>query len=138
MGKQFLVLSFIFALGFIFTNCEEEKPEPLPFEEEKIIGILIDVHLAEAAIQSLGKVMKDSMSSVYYDQICTIHDISRPEFDSLLIMLRDRPDDLKNLYEKMLERIEIMEKEFEAKKEEDTPGIDSTDLIKLNSQNINK
>ncbi len=137
MPKQIFILSFLFIIALSFVGCKEEKPEPLPFEEEKIIAILLDVHLAEAAIQSLGKVMKDSMSSVYYDQICIIHDIKRGEFDSLLETLRTRPDDLKNLYQKMLERIEIKEKELEVKEKESKPGVDSTDMIELNSKNIN-
>ncbi len=132
--KHLKFIPFFSLFLFSILSCKEEAPPPLPFEEEKIISVLSDVHLAEAAIQSLGKAIKDSMSQVYYDQIYEIHGIQKQDFEQLMEMLRNRPGDLKRIYGKMMERFEIREKEVNAKKQNSTSEADSTDLIKMHTE----
>lgn len=118
--------------GLFLLGCQQEKEEdPLPYEDEKIISILMDVHLAEAALQSLGKVMKDSMTGVYYDQIYTIHKISKADFEKMMALLRNSPKNLNRIYGQLMERVEIEEKETEARIEGEKNDKDSTDVIKI-------
>ena len=120
--------------GILFFGCQQEKEDPLPYEDEKIISILLDVHLAEAALQSLGKVMKDSMTDVYYDQIYTIHHISKADFQKMMELLRNSPKNLNRIYGQLMERVEIEEKEIEARIETKRRDKDSTDLIKIHEE----
>lgn len=119
----------------IITSCTEKKvEEPLPFEDEKIIDILIDIHISEAAMQTLGKVVRDSMKEEYMNQVAEIHEIERPQLEELLAELRNRPADLKRVYDGMLEEIEIKEKELKAKTEK--TKTDTTDIIQINEQKL--
>lgn len=127
ISRLVLMSSLIFTLSF----CGKEPPAPLPFEDEKIVEILVDVHFAEAAMQSLGRVVKDSMKQVYFDQIAQIHQVDRNQIDTLLFQLRNRPLDMKRLYESMMEKIEVQEKEINTKPDPQRPPEDSTDIIQL-------
>lgn len=120
--------------GLFLLGCQQEKVAPLPFEDEKIISILMDVHLAEASLQSLGKVMKDSMTDVYYNQIYTIHKISKADFEKMIDLLRNSPEDLNRIYGKLMERVEIEEKETEARIVGEKSDKDSTDLMKIHEK----
>lgn len=111
-----------------FTGCQTEKKEPLPFDDEKILSILHDVHIAEAALQSLGRVARDTVSEKYYNQICEIQKIERQEFDNLMIMLRNRPRDLNRLYNTLFERMEIRDKEIKASQKKEKAG-EEEDII---------
>ena len=71
---RYRFLSLIFFVIFFFS-CGP-KPTVLPIEKESLIPVLVDVHIAEAAVQSLRKQEKDSVIQVYYDQIFEIHNIS--------------------------------------------------------------
>ncbi len=123
-------------LAVVFSCDPKEIEEPLPFSDEKIIDILIDVHISEAAMQTLGRVVKDSMKEVYMDQISEIHDVERQQLDEVLEELRNRPADLKRLYSGMLEEIEIKEKEMKAKVEKPDTTRDTTDIIEVNEQKL--
>jgi len=90
---------------FIAVSCEEEQA-PLPLSEDTLIPVLIDIHVAEAALQNLRGNTKDSMANVYYDQICTIHKVDRALLDTTLSMLRNRPEQMQDIYVKAMEEID--------------------------------
>jgi hypothetical protein len=97
-----LLISLIFLLG-----CKSETIE-LPIPEEELLPILIDVHLAEAALQNLRGDTKDSMANLYYEQICTIHQVNRKMLDSSITFLRSEPIILEKLYTKAMEEADKM------------------------------
>lgn len=109
---------FILVAIFIAVGCEE-APTPLPLSEEELIPVLIDIHVAEAALQNLRGETKDSMANVYYDQICTIHRVDRALLDSTLNMLRNRPEQMQEIYVKAMEEIDrrTVENKAESEKE---------------------
>ncbi len=92
-------------LNLFFCGCEtpEEKPR---IPEEQLINVLADVHIAEAALQALRGQTKDSMSQAYYQQIYTIHGLDSVEMQQTLEALRKKPEEMKALYDKVMERVE--------------------------------
>ena len=74
-------------------------------DDDKMIAVLTDIHVAEAAAQSLRREQKDSILSLYYEQVFYIHQISREEFERTMLVLRGDPDHLENLYNKILEEL---------------------------------
>lgn len=74
--------------------------------EEKLINILADIHITEAAVQSLRGGTKDSMSQTYYQQIYTIHQTDSVEVQQTLDAMREKPEEMKILYDKVMERVE--------------------------------
>lgn len=138
MSKHGLYMVMVLLISIALSYCTQKPDPPLPFDDDKIINILIDVHLAEAAMQSLGKKTKDSIKYVYYEQISQIHGIKSEDLDALLSQLRNQPNDMKRLYEEMMQRIEVMEKESEAKIDQDKKGVDTTDIIQIKEEELNQ
>ena len=94
-------------LGFLLCTlfaCQKAAPDLL-IPEEKLIAILADTHLAEAAIQNLFKEVKDSMGEVYYQQICEIHEVSKADFEQTMSQLREDPLRLEQLYRQVMEKL---------------------------------
>ena len=85
-------------------GCEEKVTLPIP--APKLIDILADVHLAEAAAQSLPVKVKDTTLAKFYNQIYEIHEVSEADFDSSMVLLKSRPKSLKLVYEKVIETID--------------------------------
>lgn len=99
---KLIFLSILFVISFSYCKNDENG---LLIPEEKMIAILADIHLAEAALKSIKKHKKDSLGSMYYEQIFTIHNISRDSFENDLHILRSTPDKLEKIYSKVLEQL---------------------------------
>jgi len=85
-------------------GCEKEKPLPVP--PEKMVGVLVDVHLAEAAVQHLTGIKKDTTIRKYYRQIYQIHGITESDFDSTLNLIHHDPELLRDIYKAVTDTIE--------------------------------
>ena len=103
MRIKCLILAFI-STSIIF-GCQKEDAK-LQIEEEKLIKILTDLHISEAAILSLNQKVKDSMSTVYHKQIFEIHGIEDSIFYKDLEVLRTNSEELKLIYQKVLTEVE--------------------------------
>ena len=98
----------LFTSLVLFAGCRKE-PVALPVPKDKLVGVLVDVHLAEASIQDLIGQEKDSVADLYYEKIFELHGINRIDFDSTMAILRNDPWRSKVIYEEVLE--ELSEKE---------------------------
>jgi hypothetical protein len=111
-------LWLILLLLCMFACKEEERPLPLP--EEDLIPVLIDIHIAEAALQNLRGDTRDSMANIYYSQISTIHDVERSVIDTCLEIMRAQPIMLEKIYNAGMDtinRLSVEQKGDEPKKE---------------------
>lgn len=98
---------YLICLLFLL-NCQSAE-EPLPLSNEKLVRILADIHLAEAALQGLVGTTKDSFAQIYYNQVYTIHDTdSQLVNESLRILQRD-PIRLEKVYEAVLDTLKKLE-----------------------------
>lgn len=88
----------------VLWGCTSKNPDP-PIQEKDLIPLLEDVHLAEAALQNVRGPMKDSLSTLYYKEICTIHRINKTTLDTTLAMLRRDPERMTRLYTQVIERV---------------------------------
>ncbi|NBC08102.1 MAG: DUF4296 domain-containing protein [Bacteroidetes bacterium] len=95
----------IFLLATLIMACQEET-QPLPLDEAQLIEVLADVHIAEAAGQQLRGATKDSVMQVYYAQVCSIHQVDQAAFVQSMEQLRNEPERLQNIYDKVTEAIE--------------------------------
>ncbi len=119
MHKRIGFLSiFIF---FLLESCTQKTVEPFnpPISEDKMINVLIDVHLAEAALQTLPRIYKDSMATVLYGQIYKFNEIKEEDLYEALDAYDSYPHRLKNLYEKVIDEINIREAKLNKKIDRD-------------------
>lgn len=99
---------FLFLIAFV-SACQTE-PE-LPLQDEKLVEVLADAHVAEAAVQSLPASRRDSLVKVYYEQIFEIHQVSRSDFEKSLKMLEYNPAKMLEIYEHVTEHLNRVELE---------------------------
>ena len=66
----------------------------------------MDVHLAEVALQQVGKLNRDSMQEVYFEQIFTIHGVQKEDFEGTIEMMRRDPVLLREIYEEVHQKME--------------------------------
>ena len=67
--------SFLFLVTVMAISCGKKKHD-LPISEKDLVYMMVDVHVAEAAIQDLYGATRDSMGQVYYQQIWDTYDIN--------------------------------------------------------------
>ncbi|MBK7474525.1 MAG: DUF4296 domain-containing protein [Haliscomenobacter sp.] len=104
---SFRVLRGIFLPVLLFSGmaCVKKQTEP-SMPRDKMVKLLVDVHLAEAALQNVFGAAKDSLAEVYYKDICAIHRLNRQQLDKVLAELRQNPLVMSETYREVIQRIE--------------------------------
>lgn len=105
-------LAFVLLIHLSLASCGQDKMS-WAIDEQVLLEVIIDVHVAEAAVQSLRGATKDSVINAYYDQIFEIHGVNRAEFETTMEMLRNDPKHLEALYSKAMIEIERQDVEEE-------------------------
>lgn len=90
----------------LFGSACGSEPEGLQIPEEKLVKVLADIHIAEAAAQQLRGQTKDSVLQVYYQQVCEMHGLEKATLEKTMEGLRRQPERLQALYERTMERME--------------------------------
>ncbi len=112
-GSAVLLLSLLLsALWPGLCGCQlgpKEKAAALPLSEDKLVEVLVDVHLAEVAGQNLIGPQRDSLEALYYRQIFAIHQVDSAEFFHALALLQKEPEQLREIYDRVIERLGKME-----------------------------
>ena len=106
-------------------SCSKPTEQNLAIPKEELKKVLMDVHIAEAVLQPLSEKQKDSLRTVYYDQIYKIHDINPQAYENALKQLKSDPRTMRFLYEDLLEDIEKL-KATQLKKDESADEKEST------------
>ncbi len=81
MNKLTLIFCIIFTM-----SCARETPK-LPVENAKMIDIVAELKMVEAAVESESEKMRDSITRRYADQILTHHGVSQADFDTSLALI---------------------------------------------------
>ncbi len=103
------------------------KPEvELPIEEEKLKEILIDIHVAEAAMQPMVGLKKDSLRELYFEQIFHIHEIHRVDFEATMAILEKEPKRMKSIYKELTEEVKQKKLDFRKSREMDKKKTNSS------------
>ncbi len=100
-----------FLLIVVCAIACKRGPE-LPIGDEKLVKVLADAHVAEAAVQNLSGLYKDSVKREYYNQIYEMHRISESDLRLALDILSNHPDKMEKLYRNVEKR--LMEQEEKA------------------------
>jgi len=110
----------ILLLVLLLAACSKSEAPQLSLTEEKMLDILVDVHIAESSIQNIYGSEKDSLINLYYQQIYKIHDITEATFNENMKLIRRNPPYVEKLYKIIVDRLSDLEKE--KKKEEESKG----------------
>jgi len=103
--------SIVFGLLFLLTmSCKEKQEASFTLSEEKMIDVLVDIHLAEAATYNALGSVKDSLLKVYYAQVYQIHEVNKEEIDENLDILMNNPRLADAIYKKVTDKLSEKEK----------------------------
>lgn len=118
MKKGLIILLAIFA----FYACSKppvKKPENL-LGEDKMIGILVDVHIADAAFNSRrhrdSLVMKSNPANFYYAALQK-HNVQDSIFEKSLVYYASQPRRFEKMYRQILNRLTELETTYSGRKE---------------------
>lgn len=105
MNSNFLKkISFILAL-FALSACHSDRNN-LPIPKEKLLPVLIDIHMVEAVVDNDSQVMKDSLTTLYYPQIFEKHGVTAKDFDSTVKFMNERPQLMHSIYDDVMKEIQ--------------------------------
>jgi len=105
MSKIFNYLNFTLIIGVLTAlGCQQDEVNYV-LEEEMMIKILVDMHIAEAAALQGDVSQRDSLRTIYYDQIFEIHEISKKTYEEDMELLKRDAKRLTNTYDKVIEQL---------------------------------
>lgn len=86
------IFVFLFIVGLV--GCQNSNSK-MSFSEEKMIDILVDIHVAEGALTVIPKDSIELKRAQYMHKIAQIHKTSIPEIEKNLAKLQKKVDRLK-------------------------------------------
>lgn len=89
--KSFVNLGFALISMFFLASCTEKLPSPI-IPDERTTQIMVDLAVAEAAVQPLNGYQKDSLMMVYFSQVFEIHGVTKAQYEeNMKILSQDLP-----------------------------------------------
>ncbi len=100
-------LKSIFFIGLCLLGfaCGGGKEAP-EIPESKLVPLLVDVHIAEVAIQDAPTTAKDSVAELWYGYVFKQHGVEQEAFEQTMRALRKDPKRIGKLYEKVQEEMD--------------------------------
>jgi len=111
MHLRMLVL-FGLPILFVFSACLGNKAAAPTIPEDKMVRIMADLSIAEAATAQMNGYAKDSLTKVFYNQVFEMHQVQADQYEQ---NLRLYANDLPTM-ERIVQRVEAT---FETEKKAD-------------------
>ena len=122
---RFYFLILILTSIFLMPACSNEAPintadfdYTAPIEREKMIDIMIDIHLAEALANNT-KLKREGVElkeiGEYYKDIFKVYQIDQEKFTMAFEYYTQRPNDFDLMYEELIDKMSKMQAEIVAK-----------------------
>ena len=100
---------YLFILLGLFAACAKNKEQSLTTPEDKMVSLLADAHILEAALQDVPHKKKDSVKVAFYKQFFTIHKITKEEFVKNIEIMDEQAEMLSRIYSKVMEELSKLE-----------------------------
>jgi|GEM_PF-1934896 hypothetical protein len=110
---------YLILLLFVLMACKSDKPGDLIFNEDKLIDLMIDIQLAKAAVYKYPVEERDSINDVYYDQIFSIHKITKYELEHDISRIEKFPKYYKVLLEKVSIELKVLSRNKDLEEKDD-------------------
>ena len=105
-------ICILILFGAVLTAGCGEKQEKLLIDEDKLVNILAEVHLAEGEMETVNMSDRDTLGKSLYQLIMTHYGVRREDFDQTMIILREDPDRLERVYEKVLDKLSKIQAQY--------------------------
>lgn len=95
------VLTFLaLASTLILASCKPDRGTPC-IDEEKMVNVLVDIHIAQAALVREPGGDERKNNAPYYENILAKHGVNEVLFDSAVAWYAKNPDLFEKLYAKV-------------------------------------
>lgn len=110
--SAFLIFLLLFSAGC--SGDDSDKPD-LVLEKDKMVEVMVDVHLAEAVLTRLRGKGEDvtELTEVYYQRVFEMNHITQQEFDTSFTYYQRNLDIMDDIYEDVITELNKMEREAE-------------------------
>lgn len=116
--NQCILLIFILT---IISSCKEKRELPT-LDEEIIIPILVDMHIAQEMISKFKETHRDSVRRLFMHEISEIHGIDSSLITQQLEIIQANPEYSFKLYEKVYKKIDKIDNIEVNKNKSETDG----------------
>jgi hypothetical protein len=82
----------------VCCGCAQRDADPPPFDVARVARVVADLHVAQSLINEIPLAVRDSMQAIYYDSTLAQYELTRPEFDSLMFVVRQEPAWVDSVY----------------------------------------
>ncbi len=118
MKKLTTISLLIVFAAFACSKPPVEKPENL-IGKDKLINILVDVHLAEAALNSRrhrDSLVGKSNSADFYYSVLQKHEVKDSVFEKSLVFYASQPRQFEKMYRQVMNQLTEIEQEYAGRK----------------------
>ena len=105
MNFNFLKKLRLVSVVFAVLACRSDSNN-LPIPKDKLLPVLIDIHMVEAVVDNDSQAMKDSLTTLYYPQIFEKYGVTAKDFDSTVKYMNERPKLMHDIYEDVMKEIQ--------------------------------
>ena len=109
-------LSALFGVFIFFISCQGEKAPAGIIEKEKMIGVLVDMHISDSYLYQVQNT--DTMlmqAKTRYNYIFKKYAIDSVKFSKSLNYYSLQPKELNEMYQKVVDSLEGLEKNLQPK-----------------------
>lgn len=116
-------IAFILALLIIaFVACDNEvikKPNHL-VNEKKMINMLVDIHLAEAAFNHMryDSIIRNSSSVNFYSSVLAKYEVADSVFEKSYVYYVSNPKNFEKMYREVMNKLSETEQAYSGRKNE--------------------
>jgi hypothetical protein len=115
--KLFILFIIVFA-AFACSKPPVKKPQNL-LRQEKMIDILVDVHLAESSFNNRrhrDTLVERSSSADFYYSVLQKHEVQDSVFEKSLVFYASQPRQFERMYRQVMNQLTEIEQEFSGRK----------------------
>ncbi len=106
---KFLLQAFSLIVIILAFGCKDEKVFSLSENDLKMVGVLVDIYTADAALREYRDLnVKDSLKRAYFDQIYQIHHVDSAWISSQRNRLESDPVRMDSVYSRALAAVELI------------------------------
>jgi hypothetical protein len=125
------ILLGLLTLALFYPSCSDDMAEKPPhlISRDKMVSILVDIHLSDAAFQSRrysNEKLSAYTESDFYYSILKKHHLADSVFETSLIYYSSKPKEFEKIYTRVINQLTVIEQE-ESKKTKQPVNLEKSE-----------
>jgi len=119
MKFKILIILFVIITGCSNEDSKERIKKPSHFlKQDEMVDVTVDFRLTEAAIRQMAGYGEDSkkLTKYFYDKVLKKHHLTAKEYNDNLIYYTKNPEQLHQIYSRVVARITEIQTELSIQK----------------------